>query len=843
MFEELEGDLEESFLKNKETYGLSRARKIYTKEVLKMVRPTIMKRSNSGPIYGIALLSNYSTVAVRNLTKNKLFSAINIVGLAMSLAIGLLAIAFAAEMYTYDTFHEKGDRIYRITSARTNITEETDVYASASLYTAKRLKDYGGFEKIVPMYKGFYGDVALEEKLFAVEGLYVGEDFFSVFSFPLEYGDVKTALSEPFTAVISEDFAFKLFGKKNVVGEIFQKDEHSYTITGVARNAPRTSHLKFDVLASIVTVESLPDHDFLSKWGTMWMSYVYVLLPENYNMDQIMKNLGQLEAEENAMAERFQISLGMESLGSIFPSDGKYNQLRTVMPEKNVNRIIILAIIVLFSACFNYTNLSLARSLKRAKEVGIRKVVGANKIQLFGQFIFESLLISILALAVGYVFFLLIKPEFLTLDRYFARTTSLDLTVGIGLMFFGLTVLVGILAGFLPSLIMTRFKPSTILKGIHKMKVRKGVGMREIMTGLQFMFSMGFAILVILTYKQYHFAMNFDLGYDTEDVLNVELQGNDPDVLKAAFAEIPEIQSSSYCSFVASTGTTNSDYAKLPGSLDSAIAYNMSIDPAYIGTIGHRIIAGSNFTSATSEQQVIVNEQFVQRFQLGNAMDAIGTRIQFYDKTQTIVGVVKDFHYGTIRNELNPFVFLPGKTNKPHFVNLKIKSTDLIKTMEKLDEAWTSVDQQHEFKATFYDDQIALAYSALSSSMKTYGLLAIVAISISILGLLGMAVYTTESRIKELTIRKVLGASFTSMALLLSKNFIKIFVVASLVAIPVSYMLFKQTILTYSKYSINVGFWELGSGAILIIVIALITISSQTFKAAKTNPATNLRNE
>ncbi|MEP5610973.1 MAG: ABC transporter permease [Cyclobacteriaceae bacterium] len=843
MFEELEGDLEEKFLKNKENFGLRKARRTYNAEVLKMIRPTILKRSSSGPVYGVALLGNYSTVAFRTLSKNKLFSAINILGLAMSMAIGLLAIAFATEMYSYDTFHEKGDRIYRVTSLRKNINEAPNQYASASLVTAQRLHDFGGFEKIVPMFKGFYGDIRANDKIFQFQGLFVGSDFFDVFTFPLGYGNAASALSEPFSAVITEDFALKTFSKKDVVGETLVKNDITYTITGVARTPPKTSHIQFDILASIATLKSIPEYEYLDKWGTMWSTFTYVLMPENFDMDLVMKNLIQLESEENAKVDLFEISLGLESLGSIFPGDGKYNQLRTVMPVENVNRIIILALIVLFSACFNYTNLSLARSLKRAREVGIRKVVGASRFQLFGQFIFEAVLISLISLAVGYALFLVIKPEFLELDRYISRTTSLSLTPQIGLLFFGLAIAVGVLAGFLPSLIMTRFKPSSILKGIHKMRVGKGVGVREIMTGLQFAFSMGFAILVILSYKQYNFAMNFDLGFETSNILNVELHENDPDILKAAFEGIPEVQSASYSSFIASTGTTNSDDARLLGATDSINAYNLSIDPTYLETMGHELVAGSNFTSASSEEQIIVNEKFVTDFQLGSTSDAIGTRVHFYKKNRTIVGVVKNFHYGTIRNELDPFVFLAGKTNKPYFVNLKIQSSDMVRTMEKLDEAWSTVDQEHEFKAAFYTEQIAMAYSQLSSTLKTFGLLGIVAISISILGLLGMAVYTTESRIKELTIRKVLGATFSSMALLLSKNFIKIFIVASAVAIPMSYYLFKQTIVNTMEYAIEIGFWELASGSFLIILIALVTISSQTFKAAKTNPATNLRNE
>ena len=843
MFEELEGDLEESFLKNKERFGIKKARKIYSFEVIKMLRPKLVRKSTSGPIYGVALVMNYSRVAVRNLTKNKLFSSINILGLAMSMAIGLLAIAFASEMYSYDTFHEKEDRIFRVTSTRTNIGESPYEYATASLVTAQRLEDFGGFGKIVPMHKGFNGEISASEKMLSIDGKFVGKDFFEVFTFPMLHGNAATALIEPHSVVITEDLAERLFSKSNVLGETIVRRDTEFTITGVVKNPPKNSHIRFDALASYSSIISDPKYKVNFKWHTMWVSYVYVLLPEVHNLDQLQKNLTKLAIEENDKVDRFEISLGLESLNSIFPGDEKYNQMSAVMPEKNVNRILILAAIVLFSACFNYTNLSLARSLKRAREVGIRKVVGANKVQLFSQFILESVLISIMSLAIGYVFFLLLKPQFLTLDRSVSRTTSLELTNEIGLMFFGLAVVVGIFAGFIPSLIMTKFKPSAILKGIHKMKVRRGFGVREAMTGVQFIFSMGFTILVILSYKQYNLAMNFDLGFETENVLNVELQGNKPTLLKSAFLALPEVQSASYSSFTLSVGTTNSDDAKLPGALDSVETYSVSVDEDYIATMQHQLVAGSNFRSDLEKHNVIVNEELVKRFQLGTPLGAIGTIIHFDDKDRTIIGVVKNFHYGTIFNELNPFLFMAGRTASPYVLNLRVSSSDIVGTMKKLDEVWTSVDPNHTFKATFYEEQIALAYSDLSSTLKTFGLLSIVAISISILGLLGMAVYTAESRLKELTIRKVLGATFSSMTILLSKGFIKIFLVASIVAIPVSYYLFEQTIVNDMEYTIEIGFWELGSGSLLIILIALVTICSQTFKAAKTNPATNLRNE
>lgn len=843
LFEELEGDLEETFLRNKTSYGLAKARRIYRKEVFKMIRPSVVRRTTSGPIYRAALVANYTTVAFRTLSKNKLFSTINILGLAMSMAIGLLAIAFASEMYSYDQFHEKGDRIFRIVNSLQD-EGEIDKYATTSILTAKRLENFGGLERIVPIFNGFNGDVSIHEEIFRLTGLFVGKDFLKVFTFPLLHGDRSTALTDKNTVVLTEKTALRLFDNANAVGEIVERRGVKYTVTGVMENPPITSHMKFDAVASLATIEADSRYSYVvSQWGAMWNSYVYVLLPTNFDLGQISKNLDLLAIEENAKSEDYEIGLALQALGDIFPSQGRYNQMSTVMPEKNVTRIIILAAIVLFSACFNYTNLSLARSLKRAKEVGIRKVVGARRSQLFSQFILESLIIATVSLAVGFLLFLLVKPEFLTLDPYISRTTSLLITPKIALLFAALTVLVGLLAGAIPSLLMTRFKPSTVLKGIHKMKVAKNFSMREVMTGVQFIFSMGFAILVTLAYKQYNFAMNFDLGYKTENVLNVELQGNDPSLLKTAFLEIPEVQQVSESSNILSTGSTTSDFAVLLESKDSITSYSVAVDENYIEAMQHELLAGSDFIPEGGKESIIVNEQFVSEFGWVSPLDAIGKSVHFYNEPRTIVGVVKDFHYGTIFNELKPFAFLTSKSDQSRYLNLKVKSTDLVSTMESLDDAWRSIDEKHEFDATFYDEQIALAYTDLSATMKTFGILASVAISISILGLLGMAVYTAESRIKELTIRKVLGATFSNIVLLLSKSFIRIFTLASLVAIPISYHFFTKTMLENMEYTIEVGFWELASGSIIIIIIALLTISSQTFKAAKTNPATNLRNE
>jgi putative ABC transport system permease protein len=845
-YEELQGDLEEAFYQNIQSIGIKKARARYRSEVLKLIRPSVIKKVKFLNYQNnTAMFQNYTLVAIRSMMRNKLFSAINIFGLSVSMAVGLLAITFLNEMNSYDQFHENADRIYRITNTRTNIDDtKPEAYATTSILTGRRLaEDFAGFEKIVPIYNGFSGDIKQSETTFQIKGLYAGEDFLNVFTFPLLSGNPSTALVDPFSMIVSEELAQKIFSKTDVIGEVLEKGKKQYKVTAVIKNVPENSHMKFDAVASLSSLESDEDRKYiLDDWGTMWSSYVYVLLPKAFDQNQIQSNLDRLAKEENAKVERFEIGLHLEAMTDIFPGDGKYNQISTVVPKKSLNQIIILTLIVLFSACFNYANLTIARSIKRAKEVGVRKVVGAQKFQIFSQFIIEAIFISFLALVFAFIIFNLIKPEFISLNYYISRTTSLKLTTTIYLYFLGFTILIGTLAGTIPSLIMSKFKTLAILKGGAAISSGKGFGLRKIMIGLQFALSMGFAIMVTLAYKQYRFAVNFDLGYDKENVLNIDSQNNDIGVMKAALASVPGVKQIAASSMVPSTGSLNSSYAKEAGGVDSVVVYGINVDEAYIPLMNHQFIVGDNFNTSLENRQIIVNETLIKK--LGySPEEALGKKLEYYTAPSTIMGVIKDFHYGTIYNAIEPFAFVYDKDRKFYNLAIKVESTDMLTTLDKLEAAWSTVDNIHEFDASFFDESIKSTYKDLSSSMKTYGFLAAVAISISVLGLMGMAVYTAESRLKEITIRKVLGASLSSLVTLLSRSFFIVFILAAAVAIPASYYLFTTTISRNMEYKIEIGFWELGSGAILIILISLITIGSQTIKAAKSNPADSLRNE
>jgi putative ABC transport system permease protein len=846
LYFELQGDLLEEFYMNSRVKGVKTAQRIYRREVLKMLRPSVIKKIKTQRSFNnTAMFKNYTKVAFRSLVRNKLFSTINIAGLAISMAVGLLAITFVNEIGSYDEFHENKAQIYRVFNNRTNVGRGSQTYATTSLLTGYQLMEQSSaFERIVPIFNGFNGSIKKGENLYSIKGQLVGEDFLNMFTFPLLYGNSKTALKEPYSVVLTEATALKIFSKKDVVGEIIERGKDQYIITGVMIDPPSTSHIKFDALASLSTYKNKEERArYFNDWGVMWSSYVYVQLKDGVSLAQAQESLNLIAEQENAKVRQYQIEPGLEALTSIFPGDGKYNQMSTVMPKENINQVVILALIVLFSACFNYANLSIARSLKRAKEVGIRKVVGAKKWQLYTQFVAEAVIISILSLFIAFFLFRLIRPEFLTLNFYTSRTTTLELTAQTYLYFAGFAVIIGIIAGTLPAILMCKIKTINVLKGVLKMKSSKGINIRKVMIGLQFTLSMGFAIMVTLAQKQYSHALNFDLGYQTDNIVNVYLNGLDPSLIKTAYEKIPDVAGISTSYFLHSTGTLNSDRAKNIAGTDSAATYNNYIDTDYLNNMNHELLAGENFKEDSPENEIIVNEKLIKRFGFGTPSEAIGEQIDFYGKHRTIIGIVKDFHYGTIYNVLQPFAFLKDKTKEMYYMNIKVNSTDMVGTLGSLEEAWDEIYPKNKFEASFYDDDIERTYNDLSSAMKTFSMLAIVAISISILGLLGMAVFTAESRVKELTIRKVLGASLKNLVGLLSKSFMIIFIFSAAVAIPLTYYLFKNLILVNLEYAEKIGFWELTSGAVLIMAIAFLTIGSQTLKAAKSNPAENLRNE
>ncbi|MFT7239073.1 MAG: putative ABC transport system permease protein [Cyclobacteriaceae bacterium] len=854
VLEDLQGDLYEYYNRNL-SKGPFRANLIFLIDVIKFCRLyTVRKPKILNRMTFFSLFKNYFKTSIRSLRRHKLFSIINITGLAISMSVGLLAITYLSELFSYDEFHEKKDRTYRIISDYKGITSDNTTHlASTSIFIGNKLaQDYAGYEDLVLMRRSNEKDLIKGENIVSAKWLYATESFFDVFSFNLTSGNPQTALLEPYSIVITDEIAKKLFKDKNPLDQIIEVEGNSYTVTGVVTNVPSNSHIQFDVLASMKTKEQEEakeeDSRFLT-WRSVWMNHVYLTLSVDQSPDLVQRHLDEISSIENVKNERYTINFKLQPLTEIVPGIILSNQIGPTEDNKTIYQLLTLTLIVLLSACFNYTNLSIARSLRRSKEVGIRKVVGATRTQVLIQFISESVVVAFIALIFGYGLFELIKKEFL---QVVVRGIDLSLTIQWHYVLYFLTfaLVIGLVAGLLPALFLSNLKAITIFGDASRLKFFKGISLRRVLIILQFSLSMAFVMGATIAYRQYNFALNFDLGFQTENILNVELKGNDPDLLYTQFKQLSEVQNLSLSGIIPGAGSTYSNRVKYKNLLDSVLIYTNHVDSAYLRLHGFKLLAGYTFPynlkEGESAKYIIIDEKLRKKFGFENPQAAIGEVLSMSGKKGKkleISGVIENFQYTTIQSESEPTVFFQGHASDYQFVNLKINTNDLIGLMDKLEKAWVEVDNIHPFEAYFFEESIQDVYYEYKIMFKVFAFLAFLAIVIAAMGLLGMAVFTTETRMKEISVRKVLGASQKQLIFLLSGSFLIMLLIAAFVAIPATYLLFENYVLDDYVNRVSIGLVEILPGILLIFVIGWLAISWQTIKASKTNPAEMLKKE
>ncbi len=796
----------------------------------------------------LVFINNYLKTAIRNISKNKAFSLLNIIGLAISLSVGLLMLTFINELEEYDEFHAKSERIYRIVNTYKYLEDDPNNFASTSILAGKTVQEsVEGIEALTIIRRNASFDLGSGDTRIPLEGMYASNGFFSIFSFPMISGDSKTALVGLNNIVLTKSAAEKLFGEEDPLGKVIvNEDEESFTITGIVTDPPFNSHMDFDFLVSFATIdEKNKDSNRWMRWSNMWMNHVYLLLETGIKPKDIQPAFDRISEVENAKNEYTEITIGLQALTDITPGPSLSNQLGKNMESNILWMIAGLAFIIVISACFNYTNLSIARSMRRSREVGVRKVVGASSMQIFSQFIIESVLVSLISLVFAVGIFYLLKPYFLSLDENISGMVNLNLSAGLLLQFIALAILAGLIAGVLPATIFSKFNPQNVLKNSSSVKLFKGLTMRKILIVTQFTLSIMFILAATLEFKQYRHALSFDLGYSTENIINLRLQDNVMQHIKTEMEKIPEVEMISASMMITSVGNYWGGTLKYEDPLDSISVYYNGVDENYIPLHDHKLIAGINFIpklNDSSSTQVIVNEKVIKRFNIGTPEESIGKALEFEGKEATIVGVIPDFHYGTIQSEIRPFMFR-YTTDEYYRLNIKVVSTDIFSTYNKIEEAWQRVDDIHPMEASFYDDRIQEAYSMYSVMVKIIGYLAFLAISIAVMGLLGMVMFTTETRLKEISIRKVLGASEQGLIFLLGKGFMLLLLIAAVLAIPTTYYLFEKFVFDGISYRAPIGALDLFSGTIFVMIVAVIAISTQTIGASRTNPANVLRNE
>ncbi|MBT1702752.1 ABC transporter permease [Fulvivirgaceae bacterium PWU20] len=797
------------------------------------------------------MLVSYIKTSGRNIVRNKLFSSINIVGLSISMSVGLIMISMLWDLFSYDRFHENHDRIYRIISKYQFLDHKDNSFmATTSLKAAKAIKEeFSGIEDVAIFGWAFNGDVSYNDKTIPLSGFWANEAVFKVFSFELLQGNPATALKQPFAIVLTEKSAKKMFGDVDALGKTINLKDKQYTITGIVKDVPTFSHIKFDMLTSLSTREVLEKNNkHEMAWNNIWSTWAYVLMPPRADLNTFQQELNKLSEREDKTIKHTHIQLALQPLTNIMAGENLNNQIGTTIGSTVVWILGSLSFIVILSACFNYTNLSIARSLRRSREVGIRKSIGALKSHVVSQFIVESVFISLLALLVAFGLFLVIRPHFISLESSL-QMLKLQLTPALVLLFILFAIMVGVLAGLFPALFFSRINAVQVLKNLGSVPVLKGLTLRKVLIVFQYSLSIIAITATLIIYKQYKHFISFDLGFSTANILNISLKDNKAELLIKELSELPEVKGISQSLLVTSVGNYWGVHMKNPNNpTDSAGVYYNSVDENYLPLHNHELIAGNNFTANTQdsiETEVIVNQHVLKRFNIAeqNPAKAIGEVVKVDGKDLRIIGVIKNFEYGKVNNNSGKEVIIRYLKEKPRHLNVKILSADWPATYAELEAIWKKIDPVHPFEAKFYDDQIEEAFNGLKAAMKLGGFLAVLVICIASVGLLGMVIFTTETRLKEISIRKVMGASERGLLYLLSKSFLTLLLIAASIALPLIYFFFQQVLFPEIANHAPLNLSELFVGVIAVLLLALVIIGTQTFKVARTNPAEILKSE
>jgi putative ABC transport system permease protein len=800
------------------------------------------------------MLFNYLKIGIRSLLKNKTFSLINILGLATSMSVCIVIIMLVADQLSYDRHNTKRENIYRILTERDDSNDFVNLFATSPMPIADKItKDYSGVKSVTRILRGFGNSwIGIGDDLnIPIGGFFVDHNFISMFEYELEFGNPITALVEPNSVVLTKEAAEKLYDYENPVGEMIKVGEAGeYKVTGVLKRNNNKSHIKFEALASISTVKNLEADSTrspaLETWRRSTAGWVYIELNEGTNPADINKNLAQIGHEVYDDMEDIGYRFQLQNISDITPGPLLGNTIGPGLPNIFVYFLVGLAMIIMLSACFNYTNLTIARSLTRAKEIGIRKVSGAYKYQIFTQFISEAVIISVFALIISLLLLVILEPAFHQLN--FASMLQWDLNASpmvyaVCLVF---SVFVGLIAGIFPAILLSSFEPIKVLNSLSGIKLFSKLGMRKALLVLQFTMSLIFIISTSLVYKQLNYMVDADYGFNKSDMIKVQLNDTDYRIFKAELSKHTSIENIALASHIPAAGSTYGTGVKVNPQDEEVDFSYFAVDEGYIENLQLKLVAGRNFkNTVTKEQanQIIVNEKTAETFELGNAQDAIGQILLIDDTVQVeIIGVVADYNHQTMMQDIAPMAlrYLPEEYSH---VQIRYGQGKRDAAISDIKSSWEIVNPGKKMDYKDFDVAVSEFYDLIFGDLVSIvGLFSFIAIMVACLGLLGMATFTTETRLKEVSIRKVLGADEKHIIMLLSKSFMILLSIAILIAVPASYLL-NGLWLDAIAYRVDLSFGTIGLSTLIILVLGALTIGSQTFKAATINPADTLKME
>ncbi|MBC3786952.1 ABC transporter permease [Spirosoma utsteinense] len=807
------------------------------------------------------MLTNYFKISWRNLMKNKVFSFINIVGLAVGITCCILIAAFVTDELSYDRYPALANQIHRVELHLTEnggITDFSTVDAAVGPGIRAAFPEVLAVTRLVPWSQVFmrYQDKQFKEQSIAM----ADSNFLETFSIPMLEGDIKTALKEPGSVVVTKAFAQKYFGTSPAMGKalFFGKGQEVRKVTGVIDRTPANTHFQFDAFLSMA---DLPTKS--PTWSNVGF-YTYLVLNKaadpqkleakfpqlvaKYVVPEIKADMGVSMAEAHKSVNIFRFFL-MPLTDIHLHSASKY-ELAANGDINSVYIFSILAIFILLLAIVNFTNLSTAGAAGRSKEIGIRKVMGSVKTQLIRQFLLESTLLTFIALLLAVFAVCLLLPSFNELAGKEISIRSLLSVESLGMLLaFG--IFVGILAGAYPAFLLSFSKITTVLKGGSAVQTSRRSNLRSGLVVFQFAVSGALIVATLVTYQQLHFMQNKKVGFDRDQVLIIQdsyMLGQNEPVFKQQLQQDSRVIQASLSGNIP-VGMSNMDgsviYAKRENDTKGhaeITTHIYHVDEDYLKTLGMELTEGRSFSKdfSTDSTATVINETAARELGLGNTSPLGKTIVRSGQHEFTIIGVVKDFHYASARQKIAPLMMLLGRNSGAIIV--KVKAADMSDVVASFRKQWESFNPSAPFTYSFLDDRFAFLYKTEQKTSQLFTVFAVISIVIACLGLFGLAAFTAEQRTKEIGVRKVLGASVVSIIALLSKDFLKLVLIAIVLAVPVAWFAMDRWLDDFA-YRIDLSWWMFALAGLLAVGIALLTVGFQSVKAALMNPVKSLRSE
>lgn len=787
----------------------------------------------------------YFRLALRNVVRNKGFAVLNITGFSVGLGAFLLVVFFVIDELSYDRYHARHDRIFRV-DTDLKYGDVVSAFALAAPPVAEALRttfpEVETSVRISPVFGLQFrkGDETIREN----RVMYADQSLFDVFSFDMLDGDVRDALSDPSSAVISDEVALKYFGTTAAAGRTMSlsNGETSYRIAAVVSSMPAQSHFHADIFLSLINQTNAN--------GTAYTQF-------SFNTYVLLKNRDQAPALQQKLANFLRSHLAADMNVDAFESGGNYirlslmplddihlysNKQRELEANASVAYVYIfsaIAVLIIFLACINFINLFTARSAARAREVGIRKALGTKRAGIIGQFLIESLVMTGISALAAIVWATLALPAF---NFIAGKQLTLDLPALLWLMPLTLlvTVLVGLLAGTYPAFFLSSFHPVAVLKG--KLSFRHS-RIRNMLVIFQFGVATALVLSTGVIFQQMRYIQERNVGYTREQIfiVNNVAVTEIPQTLKEEALKLPGVVSASLSGYLP-TGDARSTNNISTGKQEGFLTEFWLIDHDYITTLDMKLIEGRNFSGSIASDSlgIIVNETAAAR--LGYGENAVGRTVQVYSgKEYTIVGVVKDFNFTSLRENVAPLVMVLGDDWRSSLV-VRITSGNFSEAIDRIGKIWKSINPAHAFEFSIMDKDFESLYLSEKRMEKLFGIFAVFALVIAALGLFGLSAYAAEQRTRELSIRKVLGASATNLFTLLSREYVKLIMSSIVIALPLSWMAMARWLDGFA-YKTGIPLWMPFVAALLIILSGVITLTFQTAKAVRMNPGDHLRNE